>query len=166
MADHEHTRGVPSTAALAGHPLHPMLIPYPIAFLTGALATDAAFWLGGGTLWAHFSFWLILAGLVTGLAAASLGLVDFLTIRRARQHRIGWLHFLGAALALALAFVNVLARWGDPEAGVLPWGLLLSAVTAGVLGVVGWFGGELAYRHMIGVTGHEPGREDGAGRQA
>lgn len=154
MTDHDHTRGVPSTAALAGHPIHPILIPFPIAFLTGALATDVVFWLGGGAFWAGFSFWLILAGLVMGAVAAAAGFIDFITIPRARRHRVGWLHFLGADLALALAFVNLVVRWGDTGAGVLPWGMLLSLATAGLLGLVGWYGGELAYRHMIGVTGH------------
>ena len=43
---------------------------------------------------------------------------------------------------------------GDAAAAVLPWGLALSALTTALLAVTGWYGGELAYRHMIGVTGH------------
>lgn len=42
MAD-DHGNRCPSTAAVSGHPIHPMLIPFPIAFLIGALATDLAF---------------------------------------------------------------------------------------------------------------------------
>jgi Predicted membrane protein (DUF2231) len=55
---------------------------------------------------------------------------------------------------LLLAAVSWLLRLSDPAAAVLPWGLALSAVTVGLLLVTGWTGGELAYRHMVGVTGH------------
>ena len=40
----DHSQGVPSTAAIAGHPLHPIVVPFPIAYLVGALATDLAAW--------------------------------------------------------------------------------------------------------------------------
>jgi uncharacterized membrane protein len=41
---HSDYRGVRSTAAIFGHPIHPMLVVFPIGFLVGALATDLAFW--------------------------------------------------------------------------------------------------------------------------
>jgi CheY-like chemotaxis protein len=58
-----------------------MLIPFPIAFLTGALATDLAYWWTGSPFWPQAAFWLLLAGLATGVLAAVFGLVDFLTVR-------------------------------------------------------------------------------------
>jgi uncharacterized membrane protein len=157
---HDHTRGVPSKAAIAGHPIHPMLVPFPIAFLVGGLLTDLTYWWTGEPYWARTSLWLVGAGLVGGGLAAIFGLTDFLTIQRVREHADGWIHFLGNAAVLALALVSFLLRLPDPAARVLPWGLGLSWVTAGLLLVTGWYGGELAYRHMIGVTGH--GSEHGA----
>lgn len=151
MADND-ARGVPSTAAIAGHPIHPMLIPFPIAFLVGALVTDVAYLWVEDVFWARVSFWLIAAGLVTGALAAVFGLTDFTTIDRARDHTAGWIHFLGNLVALILALVNFLIRLDDPVAGILPSGLILSVLIASILVVTGWYGGELSYRYKIGVV--------------
>ena len=95
----EHREGVPSRAAILGHPVHPMLIPFPIAFLTGLLATDIAWWQSRDAFWARVSAWLLEAGLLTGLVAALVGLIDFIGVRRVRQHRAGWIHLLSAIVA-------------------------------------------------------------------
>lgn len=154
----DHTRGVPSTAAIHGHPIHPALIPLPIAFLIGAAVTDLLYWNGSSLFWARMSFWLIVAGFVSGVIAAMAGLTDFLTIPRARVHRAGWIHMTGNVLVLIISFANAALRIGSPTARIVPWGLTLSLFTAALLGVTGWYGGELVFRHMIGVTGH--GRAD------
>jgi uncharacterized membrane protein len=151
----DHSGGVPSRAAIAGHPIHPMLIPFPIAFFVGALVTDLVFLLTGDPFWARTSLWLIVGGLAGGLIAAIFGLTDFLTIPRVREHSIGWIHALGNGTVLLLSLVNLLLRLANPQGGVLPWGLLLSFIVTGILVVTGWFGGELAYRHMVGVIGHK-----------
>jgi len=142
----------PSTAAIGGHPIHPMLIPFPIAFLTGPVVTDLAYWWLGDAFWARVSFWLLLAGLVTGAFAAVFGLIDFFTIRRARSLAAGWVHFLGNGIVLALALASVIFRWHEPESAVMPWGLVLSVVIALLLVLTGWLGGELSYRYKIGVA--------------
>ena len=144
----------PSRAAIMGHPIHPMLIPYPLAFLTTALATDLAFWATGGAFWAQASLWLIGAGVVTGVAAGAVGAVDYFGVPRARSVAMGHIHAFGNVAALLLSVVNWLLRLGDPAAAVLPWGVLLSVLVAAVLGVTGWAGGELSYRHRVGVTEH------------
>lgn len=152
-----YDKGVRSTASIGGHPLHPIMIAFPIAFLVGALVTDIAFWAGRDPFWAVASLWLVGAGLVTGVAAAALGLIDFFTIDRARAHRTGWLHFIGNVIVLVLAFVSLLMRVNDAEGAVLPYGLIISAVIAVILGFTGWYGGELSYRFKIGVI--EPEEE-------
>lgn len=148
---HRHLDPAPSTAAIRGHPIHPMLVPFPLAFLVGALLTDLAYWLTIDPFWARASLWLIGAGVLSGAVAALFGLIDYVTIRRAREHILGWIHFLGNATALVLSLVNWLLRPDEPAAAILPWGLLLSAIVASILGVTGWAGGELSYRHRIGV---------------
>lgn len=151
------TQGVRSTASINGHPIHPLLVPFPIAFLVGALATDLTFWATAGAFWARASAWLIGAGLVMGALAAVLGLTDFLSIPRARG-ATGWAHFLGNAVALIVSLVNLLLRTGDPAAEILPAGIILSFITVGILLVTGWLGGELAYRYKIGVIEDEAPR--------
>jgi uncharacterized membrane protein len=159
--EHAYRTGVPSTAAVAGHPIHPMLVPFPIAFLVGALLTDLAFWGTSDAFWARASFWLVAAGLVMGAVAAIAGLIDFLTIERARSLTAAWVHFLGNALALLLALWNLVHRLGDVGAAVLPTGIILSAVVVVIFLVTGWLGGELAYRYGIGMIA-----DDGAASPA
>src|SRR3546814_6826582 len=67
---HRHTDPAPSTAAIRGHPIHPMLIPFPLAFLVGVLLTDLAYWATSDPFWARASLWLVGAGVVSGLVAA------------------------------------------------------------------------------------------------
>jgi uncharacterized membrane protein len=149
----DDSEGVPSTAAIAGHPLHPAIIPFPIAFLVGAFITDIVFWQTADAFWARMSQVLIGAGILTGLLAAMLGLVDFLAIERVRKRRAGWIHALGNAAVMVLSIFNFLLRLGgDPAARVVPWGLGLSLIVALLLGVTGWFGGELVFRHKVAVN--------------
>lgn len=145
---------VPSKAAIRGHPLHPMLIPLPIGVLVGALATDLTFWATGDPFWARASWWLLWGGGVTGVVAALVGLVDFFFIERVRSHRAGRLHLMANTLVLLLTAGNIAWRLDDLETAVLPWGLVMTAVTGLLLAAGGWYGGELAYRHGVGVTGH------------
>jgi uncharacterized membrane protein len=105
--------GIPSTAAIKGHPLHPMLVPFPIAFLVGALASDHAFQESGDPFWARASAWLIGAGVVMGALAAVAGLADFLGSNRVRSITAAWVHFLGNAIAMLLAIWNLVLRLGE-----------------------------------------------------
>ena len=146
--------GVPSTVAIAGHPFHPLLVTFPIAFLTAVLATDLGYWLTGDLFWARGSFWLIGAGILTGLIAALTGMLDFLKIDRVRQHNAGWIHMVGNVAALSLSLVNFGLRWGSRTDSVLPTGIVLSAIVATLLAVTGWYGAELVYRHKIAVIGY------------
>jgi len=147
--------GVKSTASIAGHPIHPILIPFPIAFLVGAFLADIAYWVTQDAFWARASLWLVAAGVVSGAVAAIFGLTDFLTIRRVREHAAGWIHFLGNAFAITLGLISWILRTGDPAQAVLPWGILFTGVITITVVITGWFGGELAYRYRIGVVGPE-----------
>lgn len=154
VKEYTPTEGIKSTASIAGHPLHPIFIPFPIAFLSGALITDVVYWVSDNIFWADMSFWLIVAGLATGVLAALFGLVDFLTIERARSHAAGWIHGGGNFVVIVLAIINLIIRLDGEATAVLPWGMILSAATGLLLVLTGWYGGELAYRHKVGVVGH------------
>jgi uncharacterized membrane protein len=160
MADFE--RGLRSQTTIGGHPVHPMLIPFPIAFLVGALATDIVFASTRDSFWAFASAWLIGAGFVMGVAAAVFGLVDFLFIRRVRALSAAWIHFVGNAAVLAIALWNGALRMDGATQSVLPTGIILSALTAALLLVTGWYGGELAYKHKIGAVDGLPTGLDAA----
>ena len=153
--EHGHrTSTVPSNAAFRGHPIHPMLIPLPIGALVLSLVTDLVFVFGGSEFWAEASWWLLWAGIVSGVLAAAVGAVDYLTIHRVRSHRAGNIHLVTNVAVLALVVANLWIRAGDHATAITPAGVIITIVTAGLLGVSGWYGGELSYRHGVGVTGH------------
>lgn len=147
------TRGLPSTAAVAGHPIHPMIIPYPVVFLTGAVVTDLAARRTEDPFWSRASRWLLGAGMVSGLAAGAVGAIDYYTIRRAREKNVGKLHAYGNPVAIGLAGLSLLARRGKGDDAPGGAALGLSAATAALVGLTGWAGAELSYRHMVGVIG-------------
>jgi uncharacterized membrane protein len=150
--------GVPSTVAIAGHPLHPLSVIFPIAFLAGALGTDFGYWLTHDPFWARASLWLVGAGLVSGLVAAAIGMSDFLRIERVRKRTAGWAHMILNVTILVLTVVNFALRLGNYVEAVLPWGLVISLIVGTLTSISGWYGAELSYRHKIGVVG--PGSKE------
>ena len=143
---------VRSTAQIASHPVHPMLVPIPIACFVGALLTDIAYVVTAEIMWANFSAWLLVVGVIFGVLAALAGLIDFLSNRLVREQAPAWPHLLGSAVALILAFFNVLIHTRDAWTSVWPLGLILSVLTVLILPVSGWLGWALVYRHGVGVT--------------
>ncbi|MGN6307654.1 MAG: DUF2231 domain-containing protein [Mesorhizobium sp.] len=141
-----------STASVAGHPIHPMLVPFPIACFVGTLLTDIAYWRTADMIWANFSAWLVTAGVIMGLLAAIAGLIDFLGDRRVRAQSPAWPHVLGNLLALILSIVNMFIHTRDAWTSVVPWGLVLSAIVVLILLVTGWLGWAMVYRHHVGVA--------------
>lgn len=146
--------GVPSTVAIAGHPLHPAIITMPIAFLVAAPVSDIVYWLTSDLFWARASFWLIVAGLVTGIVAGITGFLDFIRIGRVRKHTAGWAHMYANVTALVMTAINLGLRLGDPTENIKFTGLILSVIVATLLGISGWYGGELVYRHKVAVIGY------------
>lgn len=145
-----------STASIAGHPLHAMLVPFPIACFVGALATDIAYAMTANMQWANMSAWLLAAGLVMALFAVLAGITDFLGDRRIRDLRVAWIHGGGNAVALVIAILNAFVHSRDAYTSVVPTGLILSALTVAILLVTGWLGWEMVYRHGVGVREDRP----------
>lgn len=143
---------VPSKASVMGHPIHPVLVPFPIAFLVSVVLTDLAFYGTRNAFWAEVSMWLVGAGLISGVLAAVFGLIDFAAVDKVRSHAAAWVHFVGNAIVLLIALGSLLLRVKDPVTAVLPMGMTLSFIDAGLLFVTGWYGGELVYRHRIGLA--------------
>ena len=140
-----------SRAQIKAHPIHPSLIPFPFAFLIGALVFDAlGLILGRPELWRTGGH-LTVAGIATGLLAAIPGVIDYVyTVppnssgkKRATQHA------LGNVTALAIFAVAWLFRGSDgaPRNATL----LLELVGSGVLAYSGYLGGTLVIRNMVSV---------------
>ncbi len=144
---------VPATLVVPRHPVHAALVPFPAVCFTLALATDVAYWRTADLMWKNFSAWLLFAGLVIGALAAIAGIVDTL-VRRRRGLRAGWTHGVGSLLVLLAAFVNSLVHAGDGWTSVVPWGLVLSAVTVALIVVTAWMGRNVTYRQSVEATGH------------
>jgi uncharacterized membrane protein len=140
-----------STARIAGHPIHPMLVPVPITCFVGALITDIAYWRTADMQWSNFSGWLLTAGLVVSIFVVIAGLTDFIGERRIRRLPAAWIHGLGNALALILAIIDALVHTRDAYTSVAPSGLILSALVVLILLVTTWNGWEMVYRHGVGV---------------
>jgi uncharacterized membrane protein len=140
-----------SRIKLAGHPLHPMLIAFPFGLLATAVVFDVIFLVTDNPIWTQAAFYMIGAGVVTGLAAAVPGAVDWLAIpRRTRAKRIGLIHGVGNVVVVALFAFSWYLRRNNPAAPPT------EAVVAGLLGgaiavVTGWLGGELVDRLGVGV---------------
>ena len=109
-----------STAAVAGHPIHAIFVPFPIVCFTLALLTDIAYWQTANLMWQNFSAWLLFAGLIFGALAAVAGAVDFLSRAEVRAQKPAWPHAIGNAIVLGLAFLNSLVHAGDGWTAVVP----------------------------------------------
>ena len=145
-------RNPQSTAQIAGHPLHPMLIPFPVAFLVATLACDLLFWNTGNTAWSTASLYLLGAALVMAGLAAVAGLTDFLGDRRIRNLSAAWHHMVGNVIVVLLSLWNWYRRYEAGDAAVLPMGLLISLVVVLLLLYTGWRGWEMVYRHRVAVS--------------
>jgi uncharacterized membrane protein len=141
-----------SIASIKGHPIHPMLVPFPIAGFVGALICDITYWQTADIMWSNFSAWLITAGLVAGALAAIAGLVDFAGNRAIRAQRPAWPHVIGNVVAMLLSLVNIFVHSRDGWTSVVPTGLVLSSLVVLILLFTGWMGGAMVYRHRVGVT--------------
>jgi uncharacterized membrane protein len=148
-------RNPQSTAHIAGHPLHPMLIPFPVAFLVATLVCDLLFWNTGNAAWSTASLYLLGAALIMAGLAALAGLTDFLGDARIRSLSAAWHHMLGNIVVVLLSLWNWYRRYESGEAAVLPTGLLISLVVVLLLLYTGWRGWEMVYRHRVAVSDRE-----------
>lgn len=140
-----------SRAKVLGHPLHQMLIVFPLGLLATAGIFDLIHLGTGEPRWAEISFWMIVAGVIGGLVAAPPGTIDWLAIPSGtRAKAVGAWHGIGNLIVVGMFAVSAYLRWNNPGAPstaalVLSFGgVALSLVTA-------WLGGELVGRLGVGV---------------
>lgn len=142
-----------STARIGKHPIHPMLVSFPIGCFVGTLGSDIAYWATADMQWANFSAWLLFAGLITGGLAAIAGLIDFVSTSLIRRLPHAWFHMIGNLIVMLLALFNAFVHSRDAWTSVVPTGLVLSALTVLVMLFTGCLGWAMVYRYRVGVAG-------------
>jgi uncharacterized membrane protein len=140
-----------SKVKVAGHPLHPMLIAFPLGLLATAVIFDIIWLVSDDPRWTLAAYYMIGAGVIGGLLAAVPGAIDWYAIpRRTRAKRIGLIHGVGNVLVVALFAMSWVLRGEQPATPPT------KAIVAGLLGaalalITGWLGGELVDRLGVGV---------------
>lgn len=143
-----------SKASIAGHPIHPMLIPFPLALWTTSFAVDVVFYFLRSPTLVIISKFLIAAGCLGALAAAVPGIIDWLSIKDAKVKRIANWHArlnIIALIIFALSLylrMKVGAHWVNYS---LKIPFLLSLVGVVLISISGWLGGALSFEHGVGV---------------
>ena len=140
-----------SRAKFLGHPVHPMLIVFPLGLLATSLAFDIAYLSTGDAVFGSVSFWMIAAGICGALVAAFFGVIDWLAIPSAtRAKAVGLGHGAGNLLVTLLFIVSWFLRRPAPDhPGPAPIALSVIAVLLAL--ITAWLGGELVDRLGVGV---------------
>ncbi|MFL9828498.1 DUF2231 domain-containing protein [Rhodoplanes sp. SY1] len=142
--------GTSSLVAVAGHPIHAMLVTFPIALVVSTLGCDLFYWWTADPFWVRaglyasgFAFWL-------GILASLAGTAELLLVKGIRKRVASWIHAIAAITLMSIVGANWGLRLHDPEA-VLPLGLLVSLLGLVFVGLAGWHGGKLVFDHGIGL---------------
>jgi uncharacterized membrane protein len=145
-----HRLDTGSAVALVGHPIHVMMVHFPIALVIGTLGIDVFYWWSGDPFWVRVGLWSSGFAFATGLAASLVGTVELLLVDGIRARVASWSHAIAAMTLLAITGTNWGVRLFTPE-DVLPHGLALSLLASVMTGFAGWHGGKLVFDHGIGV---------------
>ena len=142
---------IESRAKAAGHPIHQQLIVFPLGLLGTAVLFDVLRLVTDNEGFATASYYMIAAGLVSGLLAAVFGVIDYLGVPvGTRARRVGALHGIGNGVVVLLFGLSWLLRT-DGDHAPSTAAFLLSLAGAAVSIVTGWLGGELVDRLGVGV---------------
>jgi len=147
-----------SKASISGHPIHPMLIPFPLALWTTSFVVDILFYfLRHPTLLVIAKF-MLAAGCIGAIAAAVPGIVDWLAIKNGDAKKVANWHArlnIAALVVFAISFFLRLGSYSDLVGRKLTIPFLLSLVGVIMIAISGWLGGELAFRYGIGQVRDE-----------
>jgi uncharacterized membrane protein len=142
-------------ASVAEHPIHPMLIPFPIALWMFSLASDLIYLFGfGGAVWKDIALYTMAGGIIGGLAAAIPGYIDYRSLSDPVIVRLAQMHMVINVGLIVLFTINAGLRILNGPEALLP--VLLSVLGVAALAVSGWLGGELVYVQGVAV---QPERE-------
>lgn len=140
-----------SKAQLFGHPIHQMVVAFPLGLLATSVVFDLMRAASGDPVWAAVAYYIMIAGILSGLGAAVFGFIDWLGIPAGtRAKRIGRLHGIGNVIVLLCFGLSAWLRSPHP-ADVPTLATIVAVVGAGIAAVTGWMGGELVDRLGVGV---------------
>lgn len=141
-----------SRAQLFGHPIHQMLVVFPLGLLITGVIFDIVYFLTDEARFATVGYWNITAGIIGGLIAAVFGFIDWLAIPKGtRAKRIGRMHGIGNAVLLALFITSWALRRPDDLHLPVATAFTLQIIGIGLGAVTAWLGGELVDRLGVGV---------------
>ncbi len=130
-----------------GHPIHPMLVVYPLAMFVGAVIFDILYLITHSLALPTVSFFMIATGIVGGLMAAVFGFLDWLGLPSGtRAKRIGAFHGGGNFIMVVLFLISWILRLVSPHFIPSAIALILSFIGVAISFVTGWLGGELVFR--------------------
>lgn len=143
-------KDISSTIAVAGHPVHAMMVHFPIAFVIATLGVDIFYWWTADPFWVQVGIWSAGAAFVFGVLAALAGTLELLAVPGIRVRVASWNHAVAAMVLLAIAAANAGLRITHPEL-ILPSGLMLSVLASMATAFAGWHGGKLVFDHGVGL---------------
>jgi len=144
-------------ASIAGHPIHPMLVPIAIGGFVLSFAADIiCLATGHGDPWNMLAYYTMIGGVIGALCAAVFGLVDLLSLPAGYTRSVAIKHMSINLLVVALYVVNICLRYNNPQSLKLP--MILSFVAVLLLLVSGWLGGKMVFEAGVGVSAGEPPR--------
>src|SRR3981081_1203574 len=136
--------------ALVGHPIHVMMVHFPVAFVIATLGVDIFYWWSGDAFWVRVGLWSAGMAFWSGVAASIVGTGELLLVRGIRLLEASWSHAVAAMTLVAIAGANWGLRLID-TAAILPHGLALSAPASLMGGLAGWHRGQLCFGHGQGT---------------
>jgi len=154
-----------SPASINGHPIHPILVAFPIGLWVFSLVCDIVYVMGwGGSIWNDVAFYSMAGGIVGALLAAAPGLIDLISISDPKVKSIGIWHMTINLIVVALFAFNLWLRMGSASGSQIP--MALSVLGVILLGVSGWLGGEMVFKHAVGVEPQPDARQEGRDARA
>jgi len=127
-----------------------MLIPIPIGLWLFSLVSDfISIFRGGDVFWNNVAFYAMLGGVIGALLAAVPGFIDWLSLKEPRVKSIGLWHMVINLIVVGLFGFNLWLRTGSSPDARLPFAL--SVISVVLLGISGWLGGEMVFKHGVGV---------------
>jgi uncharacterized membrane protein len=145
-----------SPASINGHPIHPMLIPFPIALWVFSLIADLIFLWRGNPVWRDWiAFYALLAGIIGAALAAVFGIIDWLSIKDPKVKRTADWHArlnVIALLVFAASFYLRTTSGSRMVSGSYTIPVVLSVLGVLLITISGYLGGELVFRHGVAVN--------------